>query len=84
MMLCEVNRMKHYELIIEENQPTCGGRTPIKSRILEVDTDDPVAYVKAAEKNDEVEIGYEKDGSIVIRVQRDDYRYWVKYIFTED
>ena len=49
-----------------------------------MDTDDPVAYVKAAEKNDEVEIGYEKDGSIVIRVQRDDYRYWVKYIFTED
>ena len=76
--------MKHYELIIEENQPTCGGRTPTKSRILEVDTDDPVEYVKAAEKTDEVEVQTEADGSLVVRVQRDEYRYWVKYIFSED
>ena len=76
--------MKHYELIIEEKQPTCGGRTPTKTRILEVDTDDPIAYVKNAERTDEVEIEKETDGEIIIRVQRGEYGYWVKYGFTEE
>ncbi len=76
--------MKHYELIIEENQPTCGGQSPVKSRILDVDTDDPVAYVKAAEGTDTVETGTDGDGSLTVLVRRGEYRYWVKYVFTED
>ena len=73
-----------YELIIEENQPTCGGRTPTKTRILQVETDDPVAYGKATEGSEEVETETESDGTLLVRVQRDEYRYWVKYYFTED
>ena len=50
--------MKHYELIIEENQPTCGGRTPIKSRILEVDTDDPDAIAIKERYNPRCRMGH--------------------------
>ena len=73
-----------YELIIKENQPTCGGQSPVKSTILEVNTDDPVAYVKAAEGVDEVEVEDKGDGSLLVRAQRGEYRYWVEYEFTED
>ncbi len=76
--------VKRYELIIEENQPTCGGNTPTKNTIMEIETDDPVAYVKRAEGKDTVETETDADGSLVVSVQRDDYRYWVKYYFTED
>ena len=76
--------MAHYELIIEENQPTCGGRTPTKATILEVDTDDPVSYVKSAENADEAEVETSENGELIVRVQRSKYGYWVRYIFTED
>ena len=41
--------MAIYELVIEERQPTCGGKSPTKSKSMTVSTDDPVAYVKALE-----------------------------------
>lgn len=37
--------MKAYELVIEQRQPTCGGRAPTKCEIRTVTTDEPVAYV---------------------------------------
>ena len=43
--------MKTYELVIEEKQPTCGGRAPTKSEIRTVTTADPVAYVREQEPN---------------------------------
>ena len=74
--------MKNYELIIEQRQPTCGGRAPTKSEIRYVATDDPVAYVQALEPTCELEVTHNDDGTIVIKL--DHNGLWVKYEFTED
>ncbi len=74
--------MKTYELIIEQRQPTCGGRAPTKSEIRTVTTADPVAYVQALEPTCELEVTRNEDGTIVIRL--DHNGLWVKYEFTED
>ena len=74
--------MKNYELIIEQRQPTCGGRAPTKSEIRYVTTDDPVAYVQELEPNCELEVTHNDDGTIVIKL--DHNGLWVKYEFTED
>ena len=74
--------MKNYELIIEQRQPTCGGRAPTKSEIRHVTTDDPVAYVQELEPTCELEVTHNDDGTIVIKL--DHNGLWVKYEFTED
>ena len=74
--------MKTYELLIAERQPTCGGKTPVRSRILTVTTDDPVAYVKALEPNGELKVTESEDGTVI--VETDHNGFWVKYEFTED
>ena len=48
--------MKTYELVIEQKQPTCGGRAPTRSEIKTVTTEDPVAYVQALEPNGKLEV----------------------------
>lgn len=73
--------MAKYELVIEERQPTCGGKSPTKSKIMTVTTDDPVAYVKALEPG-ELEVSTTDDGTLV--VQADHNGMWIKYEFTED
>lgn len=73
--------MTTYELVIEERQPTCGGKSPTKSRIMTVTTDDPVAYVKALEPG-ALEISTTDDGTLVI--QADHNGMWIKYEFTEE
>ena len=40
--------------------------------------------LKAAEGVDEVEVEDKGDGSLLVRAQRGEYRYWVEYEFTED
>lgn len=74
--------MANYELVIEQRQPTCGGRSPTKCEIRYVTTEDPVAYVKALEPGCEPEVTRNEDGSILIRLERNGL--WVKYEFTED
>ncbi len=74
--------MKTYELVIEERQPTCGGKYPTKSEIRTVTTDDPVAYVRELEPNGELEVYTSDDGALV--VQADHNGLWIKYEFTED
>ena len=74
--------MKTYELIIEQRQPTCGGRAPTKSEIRMVTTADPVAYVQSLEPTCELEVTHNDDGTIVIKL--DHNGLWVKYEFTED
>ncbi|MBO5322523.1 MAG: hypothetical protein J6A88_00260 [Oscillospiraceae bacterium] len=74
--------MANYELIIEQRQPTCGGRAPTKSEIRMVTADDPVAYVQSLEPGCELEVTHNDDGSIVIKL--DHNGLWVKYEFTED
>lgn len=73
--------MAIYELVIEERQPTCGGKSPTKSKIMTVSTDDPVAYVKALEPG-ELEISTSDDGTLVI--QADHNGMWIKYEFSAD
>lgn len=73
--------MKTYELVIEQKQPTCGGRAPTKCEIRTVTTDDLVAYVQAAESS--CALGVEKTpNGFVIKTERGGL--WVKYEFTED
>lgn len=75
--------MKTYELIIEKNQPACGGKDP---RILQFETavtDDPVAYVKQKEldaKN--LEVDDDGKGTITVSFQYGVQR--VKYEFSEE
>lgn len=73
--------MAVYELVIEERQPTCGGKSPTKSKIMTVNTDDPVAYVKALEPG-ELEISTADDGTLVI--QADHNGMWIKYEFSAE
>ncbi len=73
--------MKTYELIIEERQPTCGGKSPTKSTIKTVTTDDPVAFVKALEPDGTLTVTTDEDG--MITVQTDHNGLWIRYEFTE-
>ena len=74
--------MKTYELVIEQRQPTCGGRSPTKAEIRTVTTDDPIAYVKALESSCELDVTINDDGTLVICA--DHNGLWIKYEFTED
>ncbi|MBQ4370188.1 MAG: hypothetical protein II784_04215 [Oscillospiraceae bacterium] len=74
--------MAVYELVLEEQQPTCGGKAPTRSEIRTVTTDDPAAYVRSLEPNSPQEVTVEKDGTIVVKVDRNGM--WAKYEFTED
>ncbi len=73
--------MKTYELVIEQKQPTCGGRSPTKCEIRTVTTDDPVAYVQALEPACELEVEQTAEG-FLIKTERGGL--WIKYEFTEE
>ena len=74
--------MKTYELVIEERQPTCGHKSPTRSTIKTVTTDDPVAYVQGLEPDSALDVYTTDDGTLV--VQADHNGLWIKYEFTED
>jgi len=74
--------MKNYELLIAERQPTCGGKTPIRTSIKNVSTNDPLAYVKALEPDVELKMSTEEDGTVII--EADHNGMWIKYEFSED
>ena len=72
--------MKEYELIIESYNP-CGGREHGKKELLEIETDNPAAFVKNHAQVPEVEVVNEDNGEILIEVNQ--YGYVKRYIFTE-
>ena len=74
--------MKTYELIIQQQQPSCGGKSPYKSEIRTVTIEDPEAYVRRLEPSGKLEISEEGNGVTVIRAERNGA--WVKYEFCED
>ena len=74
--------MKTYELIIERRQPPCGGNPPKVVQVQTVTTDDPVAYVRAIEKDGELQVTVNPDGEIVVSL--DVGAKQIKYSFTED
>ena len=72
--------MKEYELCIETMNP-CGGSEYAQREFRDVETDDPVAYVKANAPLPILETS-EVDGSIVITTG-DGFGYITRYMFTE-
>ena len=72
--------MKNYELIIEKHQPPCSG-SAILHEFSEIQTDDPLTYVKAHTKNAKLEIEVSADGSTEIMAEEGDYR--TKFVFSE-
>ena len=72
--------MKNYELITERHQPNCSGK-PILHEFSEVETDNPVDYVKAHTKNAKLEIDSDANNTIVIVAEEGDYR--TKFVFSE-
>ena len=72
--------MKEYELIIESYNP-CGGREHGKKELMEIETNDPVAYVKGHAQVTEVEVVSENEDEILIEVNQ--YGYVKRYTFTE-
>lgn len=55
--------MKSYELVIERRQPPCGGKQSKLYDFRNVETDDPVAYVRANEPGLPEDTQFEIDGS---------------------
>ena len=74
--------MKTYELLIEQKQPTCGGRAPTRTEIRTVTIEDPVAYVQTLEPSCKLEVTEEEDGTL--RITTEHNGLWIKYEFTED
>ena len=74
--------MKTYELVINEGQPSCGGKSPFKAQILTVTTDDPVAYVQAREPEAPLEVETQPDGTVVVSTEHGGFP--IRYEFTED
>lgn len=74
--------MKTYELIIERRRPSCGGKDPKEIKMMTVSTDDPVEYVKAAEKTEDVTVTEKPDGEIVVEVSLGARQ--MRYSFTEE
>ena len=72
--------MKEYELCIETMNP-CGGKEYAQRQFLDVETDDPVAYVKTNAPLPILDVA-EVDGSIVITTG-DGHGYITKFTFTE-
>ena len=74
--------MKHYELVIEERQPTCGGKSPTRSTIKSVTCDDPVAYVRNLLKADKAELTVEVKDADNLTVFADCSGMTQKFLFT--
>lgn len=77
--------MKNYELIIERQQPPCGGKPTKLFDFQNVETDDPVAYVRAHEQDlsDDLEMEIDRSTDGVVCVQFTRGIQPVKYEFTE-
>ena len=74
--------MKNYELIVERLRPSCGGQDPKEVKLLNVTTDDPVAYVRQQEKEGELEVSEGPAGEIIVHVEVAARN--ITYTFTED
>ena len=74
--------MKTYELIIQHQQPSCGGKPPFRTEILTVTTDDPIAYVRKLEPSCTLEVRTDENGLITVLTEHNGAR--VRYEFCED
>ncbi len=72
-----------YELIITNQQPTCGGKAGSRSEIVYVETDDPVAYVREQAKDAELNVTKPAPGVVHVEFTTGSGE-WARYEFTED
>jgi hypothetical protein len=72
--------IKSYELITERHQPPCSGK-PILHDFSEIQTEDPVSYVKTHTKNARLEIDNADGDPITIVAEEGDYR--TKFVFCQ-
>jgi len=77
--------MKSYELIVERQQPPCGGKPTRLLDFQNVETDDPVAYVREHEPElpDDMELEIDRTQDGVVRILFTSGIQPVKYEFTE-
>ncbi|MDD7388736.1 MAG: hypothetical protein PUG60_03580 [Lachnospiraceae bacterium] len=73
--------MAIYDVLVESINP-CGGDRHSEKKFIEVETDDPVAYVKENGQWDIIDVTENKDGDQVITTG-DGNGYITKYIFSE-
>ena len=71
--------MKKYEVTIESMNP-CGGEQFAKREIREIETDDPIAWVKAETNMNEVTTDTLRDGLLVVAGQNG---YIKRFTFVE-
>ncbi len=74
--------MKTYELVINERQPTCGGKSPTKASIRTVTVEDPLEYVKGLEPDSELTVETAEDGTVIVTADHNGMP--IRYEFTED
>lgn len=73
--------MAFYDVLIESMNP-CGGAKHSERKFIEVETDDPVAYVRENGQWDIIDTTETSDGDCVITTG-DGNGYIVKYVFSE-
>ena len=73
--------MKEYEVATEYINP-CGGSEYAIRDILEVETDDPVAYVRKEGRFPILEVTTDKNGDLLV-ITGDGKGYFLRYTFTE-
>lgn len=71
--------MKEYEVTIESMNP-CGGEQFAQREIREIETDDPIAWVKAETNMNEVTTDTLRDGLLVVAGQNG---YIKRFTFVE-
>ena len=73
--------MKEYEVATEYINP-CGGSEYAIRDILEVETDDPVAYVRKEGRFPILEVTTDKNGDLLV-ITGDGKGYFIRYTFSE-
>lgn len=75
-----------YELIVERTQPPCGGKPTRLYDFCTVETDDPMAYVRANEPDfsPDIEADVAEDDAGTVSIAFMKGAQHVKYEFTED
>ncbi len=72
--------MQEYELCIEAMTP-CGGSKHARREILDVETDDPVAYVKTHAMYPILDVA--DAGDLIVITTGDGHGYLTRYTFTK-
>lgn len=73
--------MAIYDVLMESINP-CGGDRHSQKKFMEIETDDPVAYVKENGQWDIIDVTENKEGDQVITTG-DGNGYIVRYVFSE-